>query len=72
MAAKKLHDRGQRQDDADYELMKTRVQEFENKTLPVLNYYKKQGLMIKLDGSGERDAVYARVVRALEVKLADV
>lgn len=72
MAAKKLHDRGRRQDDADYELIKTRVQEFENKTLPVLDYYKKQGLMIRLDGSGERDAVYARVVRALEVKLADV
>lgn len=44
-----LQDRGIRHDDAEH-ILETRINEFQTKTLPVINYYRDKGLLIQIDG----------------------
>lgn len=48
--ANETGDRGDRADDAKDKLA-TRLAEFENKTLPVIEYYRNKGLLIEIDAS---------------------
>lgn len=64
-AAKASGDRGDRPDDRKIEVFKTRLDEFRNKTLPVLNHYRDLGLLIPVDADTDRDTVYRNVVAAL-------
>ena len=57
-------DRGHREDDQEAYLV-TRLNEFNTKTKPVLDYYQKQGLLIEIDGTKEPDEVTQAIVRAL-------
>jgi adenylate kinase len=63
------HDRGRRADDRR-EVLKTRLQKFEERTVPVLKYYRDRGLLIRVDGTKPRKQVTAEILAALE-KLAD-
>lgn len=65
--SKTLQDRGTRQDDKDIAIFKTRIQEFREKTAPVLQYYLSQGLAIEINGVQTREAVFNEIVE----KLAD-
>lgn len=67
-AAKILRDRGDRADDQDLETFKTRLKEFREKTLPVLQHYKTLGLLIEVNGDGSRDAVFNEIVEKLYQK----
>ena len=64
-AAKILDDRGDRDDDKDLTIFKTRLQEFREKTLPVLQHYKSLGLLIEVNGDQTRDAVFNEIVEKL-------
>ena len=67
-AAKLLNDRGDRNDDRDKETFNVRLQEFRNKTMPVLNFYNEQGLLINVNGDQSRDAVFAEMIEKLYQK----
>ena len=64
-AAKKLNDRGGRADDASIEIFETRIHEFNEKTVPVLNHYDELKLLIKVPADGSRDEVYLSVIDKL-------
>lgn len=64
-AAKILNDRGDRQDDKDLEIFKTRVKEFREKTLPVVKHYKDLNLLIEINGDQLREAVFNELVEKL-------
>lgn len=64
-AAKELNDRGGRADDASIEIFETRIREFNEKTVPVLNHYDELKLLIKVPADGSRDEVYLSVIDKL-------
>ena len=66
-AAKELGDRGLRGDDADPAVFETRIEEFNEKTRPVLKHYDQLNLLIEVDASGTRDEVFDNVLNALSV-----
>lgn len=63
--AKVLDDRGDRKDDKDLETFKTRLQEFREKTLPVLQHYNSLGLLVDINGDQSREAVFNEIVEKL-------
>ena len=64
-AAKELNDRGERADDANLEIFETRIREFNEKTVPVLNHYDELKLLIRVTADGSRDEVYSSVIDKL-------
>lgn len=64
-AAKELNDRGGRADDANIEIFETRIREFNEKTVPVLNHYDELKLLIRVPADGSRDEVYLSVIDKL-------
>ncbi|MBR1802250.1 nucleoside monophosphate kinase [Candidatus Saccharibacteria bacterium] len=66
-AAKELGDRGLRGDDADPAVFETRIEEFHEKTEPVLKHYNKLNLLLEVDASGTRDEVFDNVMNALSM-----
>ena len=64
-AAKELNDRGGRADDANIEIFETRIREFNEKTVPVLNHYDELKLLIRVPADGSRDEVYSSVIDKL-------
>lgn len=60
-----LNDRGLRQDDKDMAVFENRLEEFRNKTMPVLEHYKKLGLLINVNGDQSREEVFAEMVNKL-------
>lgn len=64
-AAKTLNDRGDRKDDSDIETFRTRLKEFREKTIPVLNHYEELDLLIKVNGNQSREAVFTDLVEKL-------
>ena len=67
--ARTLQDRGQRADDKDLKILDTRIDEFMIKTMPVIETYRKRGLLLTVNGHQSRDDVYNEVVEQLS-KLA--
>lgn len=66
--SKVLGDRGDRQDDKDLEIFHTRIQEFREKTIPVLQHYRSLGLLIEVNGDQSREAVFNEIVSKLYAK----
>ena len=66
--AKILSDRGTREDDKNTEIFKTRIAEFRQKTLPVLQHYKELGLLVEVNGDQTREAVFNELVEKLYQK----
>jgi len=58
------NDRQSRHDDTE-EILKVRFDEFEEKTLPVLDYYQQRGLLITVNGTQTRDQVTNDILDAL-------
>ena len=67
-AAKTLGDRGERSDDRNNEIFNVRLNEFRDKTLPVLNFYNEQGLLINVNGDQSRDEVFNEMIEKLYQK----
>ena len=60
-----LNDRGERQDDKDLGVFKTRLEEFRLKTMPVIEHYKMMGLLVNVNGDQSREAVFLEMVNKL-------
>lgn len=69
--SKVLQDRGDRRDDKDLAVFHNRLQEFRNKTIPVLQHYKALGLLIEVNGDQSRDAVFNEIIAKLAAKAAE-
>lgn len=63
-----LQDRGERQDDKDLNIFRTRIQEFREKTIPVLQHYKSLGLLVEVNGDQSREAVFNEIIAKLATK----
>ncbi|MEP6710433.1 MAG: nucleoside monophosphate kinase, partial [Candidatus Saccharibacteria bacterium] len=57
-------DRGGRHDDTQ-EVLEKRLEEFREKTLPVIDAYEKSGLLIRIDGSESPETVLQSILDAL-------
>lgn len=64
-AAKLLNDRGLREDDTNPEVFQTRINEYREKTVPVLRHYQELGLLVPAKANAPREQVFANVVEAL-------
>lgn len=62
---KTLGDRGLRADDADPKVFETRIREFHEKTMPVLQKYNELGLLIQVKAEMSREEVYQMVIESL-------
>jgi adenylate kinase len=62
--AQDTQERGQRADDEAAKIAK-RIDEFQTKTMPVIDYYRDQGILIELDGNQEPDTVSQQIVNKL-------
>lgn len=67
-AAKVLDDRGERRDDKDLEIFKTRLREFREKTMPVLQHYNTLDLLIHVKGDQTREKVFNEIIEKLYKK----
>lgn len=54
-----------RTDDKTEETFKTRIHEFNTKTIPVLKTYQQKGLLLQVKATADRDTVFSLVVDAL-------
>ncbi len=63
------NDRQNRHDESE-EKLKVRLNEFHEKTLSVLDYYRNLGLLIEIDGKGPRDEITRSIIGALYKKAA--
>ncbi len=52
-------------DDANPDIFRKRLEEYRNKTLPVLKHYQELGLLISVPANLSRDQDFAKVVEAL-------
>ena len=66
--SKESNDRGDRPDDQNLEIFHTRIQEFRQKTLPVIQHYKELGLLIRVNGNQSRETVFNEIVEKLYEK----
>lgn len=64
-AAKILGDRGMRADDVDPEVFKTRLVEYREKTIPVIEHYRDLGLLIPVTATLSREQVLNQVISSL-------
>ena len=62
--------RGVRTDDTEHTL-RTRFDEFEQKTLPVIDFYREKGVLIEVDGNPPKDEVHETILLGL-LKLANL
>ena len=55
-----------RVDDQDEAKIATRLEVYQKETLPVAHYYQNQGKYVEIDGVGEVDAIFRKIVDAVE------
>ncbi|HXF75841.1 MAG TPA: adenylate kinase, partial [Methylomirabilota bacterium] len=52
-------------DDDKQETIARRLRVYEEQTAPLIQYYRRRGLLKEIDGVGDVDVIRARVMRAL-------
>jgi adenylate kinase len=62
--AQDVKDRGKRDDDS-YEALKVRLDEFRNKTMPVIDFYRTEKLLIEVNGDRDPDEVTNNILDLL-------
>ena len=62
-----LKDRGERKDDAEH-ILETRIVEFNEKTGPVIDFYRNRGLLIEVDGMPPRKEVLTAILNQLTAR----
>jgi adenylate kinase len=63
-ASKEVRDREHRLDDAVH-ILEERLKEYRTKTLPVLEYYREQGLLVEVDGQLQRKSTLKETIKQL-------
>lgn len=64
-AAQILNDRGDRLDDKELAIFKVRINEFVEKTIPVLKHYREMGLLVEVKADMDRESVFAETIEQL-------
>ena len=64
-ASKVIQDRGDRKDDESERILDTRIQEFIEKTMPVIETYRKRELLIPVSANTDKESVFNNVVEGL-------
>lgn len=64
-AARKLGDRGIRSDDRDKVILDNRINEFIEKTMPVIETYRSLDKLIQIHATGDRDVIFNSVIDEL-------
>lgn len=64
-ASKITDDRGQRADDKSERILDTRIHEFIEKTMPVIETYHKRGLLVPVSANADKETVFNNVVEGL-------
>ena len=59
----------QRDDDTE-EAVERRLELYERETVPIIDYYRAQGLLVTVDGVGEGDDVFERLLKVAEAHLS--
>ncbi|HET9729419.1 MAG TPA: adenylate kinase [Acidimicrobiia bacterium] len=59
----------QRDDDTE-EAVERRLELYETETVPIIDYYRASGLLVAVDGVGEGDDVFERLVKVIEEHFA--
>ncbi|WP_031528919.1 adenylate kinase [Dyadobacter crusticola] len=54
-----------RPDDQNVELISKRIQEYNNKTRPVADYYEEQGKFVAIDGIGEIEHIFSEITASI-------
>lgn len=62
--AKLERDRGERTDD-QLEVLKNRLAKFQNMTIPVIDFYEAQNLLVRVDGTLSREGVTSEIIKSL-------
>lgn len=62
---KRILSRGQGRADDTEENIKTRLEVYNKDTAPVMNYYKKKGLVQEIDGTGTIEDIFGRILAIL-------
>lgn len=62
--AQRLAHRGARADDAEH-VLDVRLGEFQNKTLPVIDFYRQQGLLVEVNGNQSIEDVQSEILQKL-------
>ncbi|MBQ3430943.1 hypothetical protein IJG20_02480 [Candidatus Saccharibacteria bacterium] len=60
-----LKDRGNRQDDESLEIFQRRLDEFREKTLPVILHYRNLGILVEVKADLDREVVFAELVNQI-------
>ncbi|MEA3504439.1 MAG: adenylate kinase [Bacteroidota bacterium] len=58
--------------DKSTDLIVSRLEEFEQRTLPAINYYKKMDKLISIDGIGTKEEIYSRLSESAEDALKHI
>lgn len=66
-----LQDRGDRSDDKVAAVLGTRIKEFIEKTMPVIETYRKRDILLPIFADTDKETVYQRVVEALAKFLSE-
>jgi adenylate kinase len=56
---------GRKREDDTEESIQRRLELYEKETEPLINLYRKRGLLVRVDGVGEEDEVYRRLLDAI-------
>ena len=56
--------------DDNEETIKNRLREYENKTLPVADYYRSKGLYVEVNGYGDIQEISKNIIAAIDAKIA--
>ncbi|MDD3877560.1 MAG: adenylate kinase [Bacteroidales bacterium] len=75
-AIKRLTQRGKTENRRPYDLetetILQRLEEYENKTLPLKDYYKKHNKVVTINGSGKEDQVFSRLCEGMDKALKEI
>lgn len=63
--AKRIGDRGARQDDSDRKIVSRRLEVFRTDIVPVIEFYRQKGLLVEIDGTLPPQDVTAAIITAL-------
>lgn len=63
VCSKKLYQR----DDDKEEVIQKRIEQYEAQTMPLIEYYKKEGILVTINGDQDIDKVFSDIVRDLGV-----
>jgi len=54
-------------DDDREEVVRKRLDVYEEQTMPLIDFYKEKKLLISIDGNGNPDEIFKKIIKKLEI-----